>query len=83
MANETTYTETSAALGGSRLEAVVGLRRGDELVISPDRAALDAATQGERDGALVDLFCGLTDAIRKHGCHVNLDDPNNIRVSKG
>lgn len=80
--NETTTDENRHAVGGSALQAVVGLRRGQEVVISPDRAALDAATQDERNGAIVDLFCGLTDAIRKHGCHVDLDDPNSIRVSK-
>lgn len=82
MTNETTERETGDALGGSRLQAVVGLRRGQEVVISPDLAALDAATKEQRENAVVGLFCGLTDAITKHGCRVDLDDPENIRVTK-
>lgn len=52
-----------------------------EVVISksPD---MDNATEEERENAIADLFTGLSVAITKHGCRVDLSDPKNIRVTK-
>ncbi|MGZ4968014.1 MAG: hypothetical protein ACXV8O_01235 [Methylobacter sp.] len=52
-----------------------------EVVISKS-PAMEHATEAEREAAIADLFSGLTDAITKHGCQVDLSDPVNIRVTK-
>ncbi len=67
---------------GAPLEPVVGLRAGEEVTISPDRKALAGATQDERDMALASMFLSLTNAIREHGCEVDMSDPDNIKVRK-
>jgi predicted nucleotidyltransferase len=40
------------------------------------------ANRKEMDDSLTDLFTGLSDAISKHGCQVDLSDPANIKVTK-
>ncbi len=66
----------------SELMGVSGLIPGEEVVIIPDDDAFSVATKKERDNAICDLFMGLTDAIRKHGCEVDISNPKAIRVAK-
>lgn len=50
-----------------------------EVLIEPGPGS-ENASQEERNQALTDLFTGLTEAIRVHGCEVDLSDPSRIRV---
>jgi len=43
---------------------------------------LHCASQEDKNNALSLLFIGLTDAITKHGCCVDISDPLNIKISK-
>ncbi len=59
-----------------------GLQPGIEVVIIPDDKFFSVATQEERERAMTDLFSGLTDAIRKYGCKVDINNPRAIKVTK-
>ena len=51
----------------------------DEITISPNPKI--QASPAQRAAALTVLFIELTKAI-KHGCTVNIDNPNNIYVTR-
>ena len=53
-----------------------------EIVIIHDEEACAKATPQQIERDMCAIFTGLTDAIRKHGCTVDLSDPKAIRVTK-
>lgn len=54
----------------------------DSITISPDYQMLRNATDEDRENAMCDLFSSLTSAIRDKNCSVNMDDPDNIIVTR-
>jgi hypothetical protein len=53
----------------------------DEIIIEP--GPLQAtATPAEADAAMCDLFTGLSAAITRYGCAVDIDDPSRIVVRR-
>jgi hypothetical protein len=54
----------------------------NELIISRNEDVFSKATKEEKLSGLTDLFIGLTAAITKHGCEVDISDPDNIIVKK-
>lgn len=50
-----------------------------DVTISIDKS-LFYADKNTKNEALTTLFVGLTNAIRNHGCNVDITDPLNIKI---